>query len=250
MFENCNKFKYKPGVLLSNVNFAAVYNMVFAKNGLKVNFHPLFFPAQNCFFQNFKLNQFLQKSNLLEPAKLNFVQVLPFFANTEPLQVILKMDIELKSHIRKLTEKFNYKIEYRKDILVLQNEINKIELWQTDKYGINVSYNLSSDQDEVEKITVNDVYDVIITLLSRKEQKTKLVPKPGILLTIQEWIKEEGEFAREQLEDLKRDLIINEQIEHRDLGGNRFLAEYYDGLLILTDDLWWAKSNVIQLKQK
>lgn len=158
------------------------------------------------------------------------------------------MDIELKSHIRKLTEKFNYKIEYRKDILVLQNEINKIELWQTDKYGINVSYNLSSDQDEVEKITVNDVYDVIITLLSRKEQKTKLVPKPGILLTIQEWIKEEGEFAREQLEDLKRDLIINEQIEHRDLGGNRFLAEYYDGLLILTDDLWWAKSNVIQLK--
>jgi len=32
------------------------------------------------------------------------------------------------------------------------------------------------------------------------------------------------------------------------LGGNRYVAEYYNGLLIMTDDLCWAKSNVIPIQ--
>ena len=52
-------------------------NIVFAKNGLKVNFQPIFFRPQNCFYENFCINQFHKMSNLLERTKLNFVQILP-----------------------------------------------------------------------------------------------------------------------------------------------------------------------------
>ena len=40
------------------------------KNGLKVNFLPSFFPTQNCFYENFCINQFHKMSNLLERTEL------------------------------------------------------------------------------------------------------------------------------------------------------------------------------------
>ena len=168
--------------------------------------------------------------------------------HTQTLQVIRnKMNKEVKSNIRKLAEKFNHEIEYHKDIVVLKSEINKIDLWQTDKYGINISYNLNENIYDKLEVKIEDVYDIILTLLSRKENLEKFILKKGTLLTTEEWIKEEGKFAEEQLEELKRDLRY-EQIEFRELGGNRYVAEYYNGLLIMTDDLCWAKSNVIPIQ--
>lgn len=157
------------------------------------------------------------------------------------------MNKEVKSNIRKLAEKFNHEIEYHKDIVVLKSEINKIDLWQTDKYGINISYNLNENIYDKLEVKIEDVYDIILTLLSRKENLEKFILKKGTLLTTEEWIKVEGKFAEEQLEELKRDLRY-EQIEFRELGGNRYVAEYYNGLLIMTDDLCWAKSNVIPIQ--
>lgn len=157
------------------------------------------------------------------------------------------MNKELKSNIRKLAEKFNHEIEYQKDIVVLKSEINKIDLWQTDKYGINISYNLNENLYDKLEVKIEDVYDIILDLLSRKENVEKLTLKTGTRLTTEEWIKEEGEFAKEQLEELKRDLQY-EEIEFRELGGNRYVVEYYNGLLIMTDDLCWAKSNVIPIQ--
>ena len=90
--------------------------------------------------------------------------------------------------------------------MVLKSEINKIDLWQTDKYGINISYNLNENIYDKLEVKIEDVYDIILTLLSRKENLEKFILKKGTLLTTEEWIKEEGKFAEEQLEELKRDL--------------------------------------------
>lgn len=156
------------------------------------------------------------------------------------------MEKELKKNIKILAEKFNHKIEYQKNTLILKSDINEIRLWETDKYGINISYNLSEDLKENLESETQFVYDILLELLTRNKREDKLSLKPGILLTIEEWIEEEGEFATEQLEKLKRDLA-NEQIEYRELGGNRFEAKYVNGILILRDDLYWAKSNVISI---
>ncbi len=156
------------------------------------------------------------------------------------------MNRELKKHIKILADKFNHKVECQKDVMILKNKINHIKLWEKDKYGINISYNLNENQSDNLKVETENIYNVILELLNRKEQNEKLKMKTGILITIEEWINEEGEFAREQLEELKRDLQY-QQIEFRELGGNRFEVEYYKGILILTDDLCWAKSNVIPI---
>ena len=115
-------------------------------------------------------------------------------------------------------------------------------------YSFECLHNLVSQVDSSINVDfIEDVYDIILTLLSRKENLEKFILKKGTLLTTEEWIKEEGKFAEEQLEELKRDLRY-EQIEFREVGGNRYVAEYYNGLLIMTDDLYWAKSNVIPIQ--
>ena len=156
-----------------------------------------------------------------------------------------KLKKEFKKHIRVLAEKYNHRVEYIKDVMVLKNEINEIKLWKTDKYGINVTYNLKEGELKVLKIETQNVYDLILDLLCRTEQKI-LTIKTGDLITLKYWINEEGEFVENQLEKLKADLKL-EQITSRELGGNRYEAEFYNGVLILMDDLCWAKSNVISI---
>ena len=156
------------------------------------------------------------------------------------------MKKELKKHIKLLAEKFNHKVEYEKEVMVLQNVVDEIRIWEEDKYGTNVSYNEGKDLKIELKLNSENFYNVFIEILGRKSQEEKLMIGDGILLTIEEWIKEEGDFAKDQIEGLKIDLE-NEQIEFRKLGGNRFEAEYFKGILILTDDLCWGKSNVISI---
>ena len=156
------------------------------------------------------------------------------------------MKKELKKHIKLLAEKFNHKVEYEKEVMVLQNVVDEIRIWEEDKYGTNVSYNEGKDLKIELKLNSENFYNVFIEILGRKSQEEKLMIGDGILLTFEVWIKEEGDFAKDQIEGLKIDLE-NEQIEFRKLGGNRFEAEYFKGILILTDDLCWGKSNVISI---
>ena len=155
------------------------------------------------------------------------------------------MNKEIKKHIRILAEKFNHLIEYDKDILVLKNEINDIRIFQEDKYGINVSFNLLDKYRHL-KVTTDRIYDVIIELLRRGKNTQDVELNSEMILTVEDWINEEGDFAKKQLEKLKKDLKT-ENIKYRDLGGNRYEVEFYNGILILTDDLCFASSNIIEL---
>lgn len=152
------------------------------------------------------------------------------------------MDNSTKKHIKILAERFSQLIEYDRDILILRNDIR---VWQKDKYGYNISFNLLGKH-RLLKVSIDGIYNVVIQLLRRENNTQDVELKSEVVLTVEHWVSEEGDFAREQLEKLKKDLKT-ESIKYRDLGGNRYEAEFYNGILILTDDLCFLSSNIIEL---
>lgn len=150
----------------------------------------------------------------------------------------------IKRNIKLLAEKYNHLIEYDKNAIILKNSNNDIRIWEEDKHEMNVRYNIDNKNINNLKLDKNHFYDLLIELLTRKKSNLNIEPKDGTLLTLEEWVNEEGDFAKEKLENLKRELK-NSKIEYRLLGGNRYVAEYFKGIIIITDDLYWAKSNVI-----
>jgi hypothetical protein len=79
----------------------------------------------------------------------------------------MKMQKEFKKHIKLLAEKFNYEIEYEKDRLVLENNVNKIKIWVEDKYGTNVSFNLTESSIKTLKVKTESFYDILHEILVR-----------------------------------------------------------------------------------
>jgi len=155
------------------------------------------------------------------------------------------VDKDIKKHIKILAQKFNHSVEYKKDILIFKNEVNEIKIWQKDKYSINISFNLLNKPKQV-KIITERIYDFVIELFQRKNNSEDIKLNSEMILTIDDWVNEEGDFAKQQLEKLKRDLKT-EKITSRQLGGNRYEAEFYNGIIILTDDLYFSASNIVEL---
>jgi len=151
----------------------------------------------------------------------------------------------IKKHIKILAQKFNHSIEYEKNVLILKNDVNEIKIWEENKYGINISFNLLNKLKQV-KITTERIYDFMIELFQRRNSSEDIKLNSEMILTIDDWVNEEGDFAKQQLEKLKNDLKT-ENIKYRQLGGNRYEAEFYNGIIILTDDLYFAASNIVEL---
>ena len=156
------------------------------------------------------------------------------------------MNQELKRNIRLLTAKFNHEITYNHDSSIsVRNEVNDILIKQLNKNELLVSYNLETEEIEVLKQT-NEFYDLFLELLERTSLK-KVKPKNGAPISLEDWFESEGDFAKQQLRNLK-DEISCDKIIYKNLGGNRIEVEYYCGILILTDDLFLAPSNIIKLE--
>lgn len=56
------------------------------------------------------------------------------------------------------------------------------------------------------------------------------------------WIIEEGKYIIDDAKNAARKFET-----YKELGGNRFIAEYFNGAVIIQDDLLWYKSNVLFL---
>lgn len=154
------------------------------------------------------------------------------------------MNHQVKKNIRIVAEKFCHTIEYFPDCMLISNSCNTVKLSQKNKYKFDLTYN--SEKSEIAiKVAIEDIYDVLIDLLRRTHL---YIPprKPGHLLALKDWHNEESHCQR-YFDALISNLKIG-PVDYRDLGGNRIEAEYYKGLILLTDDLNWSKSNVIELK--
>ncbi|WDQ16155.1 hypothetical protein [Rhodopirellula sp. P2] len=68
---------------------------------------------------------------------------------------------------------------------------------------------------------------------------------PNLLIELSEYIRDEQ--AGDRIADLKRKVIADPTIVFAELGGNRWIAEYYHGYLILSDDLCYGATNMVEL---
>lgn len=154
------------------------------------------------------------------------------------------MDQKIKKHIRLLAERSGHNIDYQAESILIRSFLNEVTILQSDKYSFDFQYNTMQGSIKV-RAAREDVYDLLLGLLGRIEA-VEVKRKTGPLLTMEEWIKEEGKLAKTELEQLRADLQ-SQEIHQRRFGGNRIEAEYYDGLIILSDDLCWWRSNVIEI---
>ncbi|MEL7500821.1 MAG: hypothetical protein AAFN77_24730 [Planctomycetota bacterium] len=47
------------------------------------------------------------------------------------------------------------------------------------------------------------------------------------------------------LDELRQQIADNPSLANVDLGGNRILVEYYRGTLVISDDIRWRATNVV-----
>jgi hypothetical protein len=163
-----------------------------------------------------------------------------------PLCCIKEMNHQTKKNIRVLAEKYHHSIQYDKEVVRLEAGSNTIEVEPTNKGVLTIRYNALKETEKLE-IPSDEVYDVLIELLRRKETAV-IHRKEGDLITLDLYRQEEGTIVDQWLKQLKAE-INTKGIAHKQLGGNRIEAEYYKGLLILTDDLVYYLSNVIELEK-
>lgn len=148
----------------------------------------------------------------------------------------------IKKNITLLSGKFNHEISYFESLISIQNNLNFIEIFQLSKEMLLVKYNVENGIDEVEILTAY-IYDLLINIFLRTELN-KVSLNIGDLLDVKD-VKEEFNDIKE-IENKLFELISN-NVQYYDFGGNRILTQYYKNILILIDDICYAKSNVLNI---
>jgi hypothetical protein len=158
----------------------------------------------------------------------------------------LKNESFHQKNIRLLAEKYHHRVGYDKEVILVEGSFNRIRIEKKLKEEMVISYNTTKEVERLE-IPQIEIYDILIELL-RRNQPDRVKRKGGSLLTLQVYRQEEGNTFDQWLKELKIEIHTTGST-HKELGGNRILTEYYKGLLILTDDLVYYLSNVIELEK-
>ncbi|WP_262149432.1 hypothetical protein [Chryseobacterium foetidum] len=148
----------------------------------------------------------------------------------------------IKRNIRLLSERYGHEISYFKNVIVIKNEKNFIEIFSQVKDYIEVKYNFEKGTLEIE-IQDFEIYELLIKIFRRKElEKISLNPMDPLNLNDLE-----EEFGCLSKFEEKLISLINSEVNYSDIGGNRVLTELYQDILILRDDIGASKSNVINI---
>jgi hypothetical protein len=155
------------------------------------------------------------------------------------------MQYKIKKYIKILAEKFYHTMEYDKEALLLIGQLNEIRIEKGKKSNFIISYN---HENGVEALNILDdeIFDILLELFWRNDlDRIKL--KGGELLNWELFkeIEKEDAFWDNFLLKVKKE-ADEKGFQYREIGGNRILLEYYNGLLIMFDDLKFYKSNVIE----
>ncbi|MCR9154376.1 MAG: hypothetical protein NXI09_09720 [Bacteroidetes bacterium] len=153
------------------------------------------------------------------------------------------MNHQLKKHIRILSERFGYVIDYYGSKLKLSNELNDIFVDSPDKYGLVIEFN---GLDEVKRVKLkeSEVCGFLIELMRRvdlySKARTPLPIDPDLFK------QSEGYELSVLLKRIK-EKVENEKVESFQYGGNMFEIEYYKGLVILMGITEGFGTGVIEL---
>ena len=143
---------------------------------------------------------------------------------------------DTKKRVNLVAEKCNWKVSYDWRYMVVSSGIKRMHIRQANKYTARVNA-IEEDLQIEDSVLIENIIDYIHNFMTG--QHSELAYKsPGELITINLWISEEGEHIIDGVKNAARKSEV-----YKELGGNRFIAEYYKEAVIILDDLLWYKSN-------
>ena len=157
-------------------------------------------------------------------------------------QIILlkrKNKMKIKNSIKVLAERYNHKVRYEKNCLLLTNNINKIEL-QEQKYSYTVKYNTDKEFLTIESEKAL-IFDTLIQLFTRYTSYAITIQEKE-LLELKDYLSEEGKRAQKDWDNFTKKQKIAAE-DNYIFFGNRIELEYFKGIYILRDDLNLKASN-------
>jgi hypothetical protein len=162
--------------------------------------------------------------------------------------VVIRAD-ELMQHYKKrvrlLVERHGGEIDYSHDGAIrLRFESNSVVVRSVSCEAIECAIDLG-DGPRCLRLPMTCVFDVVDRLAAPHRAESLRDYHPPAILQLEDYIREE--YAAECVRALREQIVEDPKLVETTLGGNRILAEYYRGVLILTDDLGMAGTNVVEL---
>jgi hypothetical protein len=153
---------------------------------------------------------------------------------------------QFKKRIRLLTESLGGKISYGHDqSLGVSFGVNSARMTPTSSDEMDCSIDLGRGEFTI-SLPKSFAFDVVDRLSTRHLAESLIgYPKPPIL-QLADYISEE--HGQPMLRTLRGEIEATPSLLHKCLGGNRILAEYYQNVLILRDDLAMAATNVLEIE--
>ena len=148
----------------------------------------------------------------------------------------------IKKNLRLLAERYGYVTCYEKDNLLLKKDDFIIKISSLVKGFINVRYsnkNTSNEIDAASKL----IYHIVLRLFDCDKENLIVEWKSQRLLNLELYYEVEN-FSEKEIRLQINELLENGK-EYKEFGGNLIFGEYYKGVIILTDDLYFYSWNVV-----
>ena len=149
----------------------------------------------------------------------------------------------LKKRVRLLTEKIGGEISYRHDGgLTVRHGSNSVLFAPVSVGEMHATINVH-DHSASYQLSKNYVFDIVDRLGSTHLASSLLAYEQKPIAQLEDYIREE--YGQPFLDDLRKQIADDPSITHAELGGNRIRVEYHAGVLIISDDILWLATNVV-----
>lgn len=154
------------------------------------------------------------------------------------------MLLKEKKIINLISVKYGHLISYEKDDILINNKKNNIRISKTNENELIFFYNTSEG---IESINLESkfIFDLLIKVFNR-ENLEKIVLSRHLITTDLFFEEEQNKEFWIQIFDKAKRKWLNDGTIEGNIGGNRILVEYFNGILIFTDDLNFFASNAIE----
>ena len=150
-----------------------------------------------------------------------------------------------KTRLRLLTEKLGGSLTYENDgSLVVTLSTGRVHFQPLSRDETRCDISLDGDQFTISAPKTH-CFDIVDRMAAPHLAPTLKQYTPNLVIELSEYIRDEQ--ADDRIANLKRNVASDPTLVFAELGGNRWVAEYYHGYLILTDDLCYGATNMVKL---
>ena len=150
-----------------------------------------------------------------------------------------------KTRLRLLTQKLGRSLTYEHDgSLVASLSANRVHFQPLSRDEMRCDISLDGDGFTISAPKTH-CFDIVGRMAAPHLAPRLKQYTPNLVIELSEYINDEQ--AGDRIADLKRKVAADPTIVFAELGGNRWIAEYYHGYLILMDDLCYGATNMVEL---